>query len=222
MITRRNILALTGMGLVAGGSVFNLLRGGQIGLSGLAGIGAANAQGTAVQIEDITLGDEKAPVKVIEYASFTCPHCANFHNDTYKDFKRDYIDTGKVHFTYREVFFDRYGLWAAMVARCAGPDRYMSVADILYRTQREWARQGDAAAVADSLKRIGVQAGLSQEEVDACLNNADLAQSLVSWYEANADADNIRSTPSFLINGELSAGNMGLAQIGTLIDAAAN
>ena len=222
MITRRNILALTGMGLVAGGSVFNLLRGGQIGLSGLAGIGAANAQGTAVQIEDITLGDENAPVKVIEYASFTCPHCANFHNDTYKDFKRDYIDTGKVHFTYREVFFDRYGLWAAMVARCAGPDRYMSVADILYRTQGEWARQGDAAAVADSLKRIGVQAGLSQEEVDACLNNADLAQSLVSWYEANADADNIRSTPSFLINGELSAGNMGLAQIGTLIDAAAN
>ncbi|WP_339643860.1 DsbA family protein [Jannaschia helgolandensis] len=222
MITRRNILALTGMGLVAGGSVFNLLRGGQIGLSGLAGIGAANAQGTAVQIEDITLGDEKAPVKVIEYASFTCPHCANFHNDTYKDFKRDYIDTGKVHFTYREVFFDRYGLWAAMVARCAGPDRYMSVADILYRTQGEWARQGDAAAVAESLKRIGVQAGLSQEEVDACLNNADLAQSLVSWYEANADADNIRSTPSFLINGELSAGNMGLAQIGTLIDAAAN
>ena len=222
MITRRNILALTGMGLVAGGSVFNLLRGGQIGLSGLAGIGAANAQGTAVQIEDITLGDENAPVKVIEYASFTCPHCANFHNDTYKDFKRDYIDTGKVHFTYREVFFDRYGLWAAMVARCAGPDRYMSVADILYRTQGEWARQGDAAAVAESLKRIGVQAGLSQEEVDACLNNADLAQSLVSWYEANADADNIRSTPSFLINGELSAGNMGLAQIGALIDAAAN
>jgi protein-disulfide isomerase len=222
MITRRNILALTGMGLVAGGSVFNLLRGGQTALSGLVGIGAANAQGTAVQIEDITLGDENAPVKVIEYASFTCPHCANFHNDTYKDFKRDYIDTGKVHFTYREVFFDRYGLWAAMVARCAGPDRYMSVADILYRTQREWARQGDAAAVADSLKRIGVQAGLSQEEVDACLNNADLAQSLVSWYEANADADNIRSTPSFLINGELSAGNMSLTQIGTLIDAAAS
>lgn len=222
MITRRNILALTGMGLVAGGSVFNLLRDGQTGLSGLAGIGAANAQGTAVQIEDITLGDENAPVKVIEYASFTCPHCANFHNDTYKDFKRDYIDTGKVHFTYREVFFDRYGLWAAMVARCAGPDRYMGVAEILYATQGEWARQGDAAAVADSLKRIGLQAGLSQEEVDACLNNADLAQSLVSWYEANADADNIRSTPSFLINGELSAGNMGLAQIGTLIDAAAN
>ncbi len=161
-------------------------------------------------------------MKVIEYASFTCPHCANFHTDTYKDFKRDYIDTGKVHFTYREVFFDRYGLWAAMVARCAGPDRYMSVADILYRTQGEWARQGDAAAVADSLKRIGVQAGLSQEEVDACLNNADLAQSLVSWYEANADADNIRSTPSFLINGELAAGNMGLAQIGALIDAAAS
>ena len=67
-----------------------------------------------------------------------------------------------------------------------------------------------------------MQAGLSQEEVDACLNNADLAQSLVSWYEANADADNIRSTPSFLINGELSAGNMSLTQIGTLIDAAAS
>ena len=221
MITRRNILALTGMGLVAGGSIFNLLRGGQAGLSDLAGIGSANAQGTSAQIEDITLGDQNAPVKVIEYASFTCPHCASFHADTYEDLKRDYIDTGKVHFTYREVFFDRYGLWAAMIARCAGPERYMSVAEILYATQGEWARQGDAAAVADSLKRIGVQAGLSQEEVDACLQDADMAQSLVSWYEANADADNIRSTPSFLINGELAAGNMGLAQIGALIDAAA-
>ena len=161
-------------------------------------------------------------MKVIEYASYTCPHCAAFHADTFKDFRREYIDTGRVYFTFREVFFDRYGLWAAMVARCAGPDRYFGVADLIYATQSEWARQSDPAAVAESLKRIGAQAGLSREQLDACLADADQAQGLVSWYEANAARDGIQATPSFLINGEMHSGNLGLEQIGRLVDDAAS
>lgn len=221
MITRRKALTLTGIGLLAGGGLTLLPGPDAGGVAGLAPFGAANAQGTGA-IEDITIGDASAPVKVIEYASFTCPHCASFHNDTFKAFKADYIDTGKVQFTYREVFFDRYGLWAAMVARCAGPDRYMGVADLLYQTQSQWARQGDAASVAESLKKIGAQAGLSTEAVDACLQDADMAQNLVAWYESNAASDNVRSTPSFLINGEMHTGNMSLGQLGALIDDAAS
>ncbi|WP_299816867.1 DsbA family protein [uncultured Jannaschia sp.] len=207
MITRRRALTYTATGLA---------------LAGLQGIlplglaGAARAQDSG--IEDITLGDADAPVKVVEYASYTCPHCASFHNDTFKAFRTEYIDTGKVHFTYREVYFDRYGLWASMIARCAGPDRYFGVSDLLYSSQSDWARQGDPADVAASLKRIGAQAGLSAEQADACLQDAEKAQALVNWYEENAAADNIRSTPSFLVDGELHAGNLSLEQIGALVD----
>ena len=210
MITRRKALTHTATGLVLAG-LCNLLPAGLI--------GAANAQ-EAGAIEDVTLGDADAPVKIVEYASYTCPHCASFHNDTFEAFKRDYIDTGKVHFTYREVYFDRYGLWASMIARCAGPDRYFGVSDLLYSTQSDWARQGDPADVAASLKRIGAQAGLSSEEADACLQDAEKAQALVNWYEENVAADNIRSTPSFLVNGALHAGNMSLEQIASLVEEA--
>ncbi|SFJ73449.1 DsbA family protein [Jannaschia pohangensis] len=216
MITRRKALVLTATGLVAGGA-YGLWNGNAT-EGGLVDLGAANAQ--TIEIEDISIGDANAPVKVVEYASFTCPHCANFHRDTFKDFRRDYIETGKVHFTYREVFFDRYGLWAAMIARCAGQDRYFGVAEVLYQTQGEWARQGDPASVAASLKRIGAQAGLSAEQADACLQDGEMAQSLLAWYEGNASSDGIRSTPSFLINGEVHSGNMSLSQLGALVDEA--
>ena len=215
MITRRTTLSLLGLGTAAAG--YGLLR--PAGLPAL-DLGQARAQ-DAGAIEDITLGDADAPVEVIEYASFTCPHCANFHTATFKDFKRDYIDTGKVRFTYREVYFDRYGLWASMIARCAGPMRYMGVADLIYRGQNDWARQSDPAAVAESLKKIGAQAGLSREELDACLEDGDQAQALVAWFEANASRDGIQSTPSFLIDGEMHSGSMSLEQIGRLVDEAA-
>ena len=215
MITRRTTLSLLGLGTAAAG--YGLLR--PAGLPAL-DLGQARAQ-DAGAIEDITLGDADAPVEVIEYASFTCPHCANFHTATFKDFKRDYIDTGKVRFTYREVYFDRYGLWASMIARCAGPMRYMGVADLIYRGQNDWARQSDPAAVAESLKKIGAQAGLSRKELDACLEDGDQAQALVAWFEANASRDGVQSTPSFLIDGEMHSGSMSLEQIGRLVDEAA-
>ena len=215
MLNRRNMLIVGGAAAVGG--AYALWPRDEPGL--LPGVSAANAQGAA-EIVDVTLGDPDAPVKVVEYASFTCPHCAAFHADTFKDFRAQYIETGKVHFTYREVFFDRYGLWAAMVARCAGPERYFGVADLLYREQQNWARAGEPAAIADAIKRIGAQAGMDQATLDACLTDGDTAQALVSWYEANAQRDGIRSTPSFLVNGELHSGNMSLDQIGALVDAA--
>ena len=168
-------------------------------------VGAANAQQAAdIDISTITemvQGDENAPVTVIEYASYTCPHCASFHAGPYKQLKADYIDTGKIRFVYREVYFDRFGLWASMIARCAGPDRFFGVSDLLYSGQQTWARAGDPNQIVEELRKIGRLAGVSDDELNACLQDADKAQTLVAWYQANAEADDITSTPTFIIDG---------------------
>ena len=166
---------------------------------------------------DMVQGSEDAKVEIIEYASYTCPHCASFHAGPYKDLKKDYIETGKVKFIYREVYFDRFGLWASMIARCAGPDRFFGVTDLLFKEQSLWTRAGDPAAIVKELRKIGLKAGLDDEKLDACLNDAENAQALVTWYQENAERDNVRSTPSFLINGEPYS-NMNYADFSKIID----
>lgn len=177
---------------------------------------AVSAQDAA--IEEMVQGADDAPVTIIEYASYTCPHCASFHAGAYKNLKADYIDTGKVKFIYREVYFDRFGLWASMIARCAGPDRFFGVTDVLYAEQAQWSRAGDPAAIVGELRKIGKVAGLTDEMLDACMQDADKAQSLVNWYQANAEADDISSTPSFVINGTKHS-NMPYSELSALIDA---
>ena len=168
---------------------------------------------------EMTLGDPNAPVTMIEYASFTCPHCKTFHDGPFKQLKADYIDTGRVHFIYREVYFERYGLWAAMLARCAGPERYFGISDLIYDQQSEWASGGTPAEVADNLRRLGRTAGLSNEQVDACLMDGDMARALVAVYQANAKADGIESTPSFIIDGRRYS-NMPYAEMAAILDEA--
>ncbi|MCK0151434.1 DsbA family protein [Marivita sp. S6314] len=166
--------------------------------------GAANAQestGEKVEIQEMVLGSADAPVEVIEYASFTCPHCATFHSGVFKDLKADYIDTGKVKFIYREVYFDRYGLWGSMIARCGGEERFFGVTDMIYDQQSSWTRAGSEAAIADELRKIGRIAGLENEQLEACLSDGDKARSLIEWYQANAEEHGISSTPSFVIDG---------------------
>lgn len=169
------------------------------------------------EIPDMVQGSADAKVEIIEYASFTCPHCASFHAGPYKDLKKDYIDTGKVKFVYREVYFDRFGLWASMIARCAGPDRFFGMTDLIYKEQSLWSRAGDPAAIVTELRKIGLKGGLDNDTLDACLEDADNAQALVAWYQENAERDNIRSTPSFLINGEPYS-NMNYADFSAIID----
>lgn len=169
------------------------------------------------EIPDMIQGDADAKVEIIEYASYTCPHCASFHAGPYKDLKKDYIETGKVKFIYREVYFDRFGLWASMIARCAGPDRFFGMTDLLYKEQSLWSRAGDPAAIVAELRKIGLKGGLDNDALDACLEDADNAQALVAWYQENAERDNIRSTPSFLINGEPYS-NMNYPDFSAIID----
>jgi protein-disulfide isomerase len=177
------------------------------------------AQGTAAPvIEDMVLGADDAPVTIIEYASFTCPHCANFHKDVFKSLKADYIDTGKVRFIYREVYFDRYGLWAAMMARCGGEMKYFGITSILFDTQSEWAASEDPAVVVENLKRIGRSAGMDDATLDACMKDQDTAKALMTRYEENMAADKVTGTPTLFINGEMQP-NMSYADLKAILDA---
>ena len=183
----------------------------------LAGPGLRPAAAQSADIPDMTLGDENAPVTMIEYASFTCPHCANFHADTFKRLKDAYIYTGKVRFVYLEVYFDRYGLWASMVARCGDGARFFGIAEMIYDTQRAWTSGDDPATIAENLKRIGRTAGLDNDTLDACMTDAAKAESLVAWYRANAEADGIEATPSFMIDGQPYS-NMSFGDFSDILD----
>ena len=168
---------------------------------------AANAQSSdadagAAEIIDMVQGAEDAPITVIEYASFTCPHCARFHSDVYKLLRKNYIDTGKVKFIFREVYFDKYGMWASMIARCSGPDRFFGMTDLILNSQSTWVRAGDDLAIVEALRKIGRLSGMQDAALDSCLQDGDKLRALVGWYKENAQRDGIQSTPSFLIDGQ--------------------
>jgi protein-disulfide isomerase len=166
----------------------------------------AETQDTSVsdssEIVEMTIGDVGAPVTMVEYASFTCPHCKNFHLNVFDKLKSEYIDTGKVRFVFREVYFDRFGLWAGMVARCSGEKSYFGMVDMIFQKQTEWTK-GEPADIVNNLKKIGRVAGLDNESLDSCLQDIDRAKAMVEIYRANSVADKIESTPSFIINGKL-------------------
>ena len=133
----------------------------------------ADAPAATTEIQDMTLGNPDSAVQIIEYASYTCPHCAAFDQGPFQQLKADYIDNDKIGFTYREVYFDRYGLWASMVSRCGGEDKFFGITDMIYAGQSEWVRAGEPAAIVEELRKIGRLAGLDNAELDACLQDGE-------------------------------------------------
>ncbi|MGB0660430.1 MAG: DsbA family protein [Mangrovicoccus sp.] len=156
----------------------------------------------APEVIEMTLGSDDAPITMIEYASFTCPHCANFHKDVFPRLREDYIDTGKVKFIYREVYFDRVGLWASIVARCGGEEKFFGISSQIFSEFKSWFVPKDMAATADNLRRYGRVAGLTDDQLNACLTDEGNARALVGWFQENAKTDEITATPSFVIDGE--------------------
>ena len=148
------------------------------------------------------LGDTDAPVTIVEYASFTCPHCATFHLEVLPRIKKNYLDKGLVQLEYREVYFDGPGLWAGLLARCKGDDKYFPMIDLLFKKQEDWTK-GNLDNIKEGLLSMGRQAGLTNDESLACMQDDNLAEQMVVSFQENAKRDNIKSTPSFLINGEL-------------------
>jgi protein-disulfide isomerase len=215
---RRTLLAAGGGALVALGAGWTLSRPDPA--TGLLP-GAANAQTADAPLPDViemVKGDPDALVEIVEYASFTCPHCASFHANQFKLLESNYIETGKVKFIYREVYFDRPGLWASMIARCTdNVDFFFGFLELLYQEQRAWLASGDPAMIIEDLRKLAKTAGLDDAALDACLSNGPKAEALFNWYQENAERDGIKSTPSFFIDGT-SYSNMAYDEFADTLD----
>lgn len=171
---------------------------------------------------DIVMGDENAPVTIVEYASLTCPHCASFHRDAYPEIKANYIDTGKAKLVLREVYFDQFGLWASAVSRCGGDSRFYAFIDLYLNKQRDWSGKPTPAEIVEEIRRFGRLGGLSNERIDACLEDTEFHTKLIEDYQTNAQADGVRSTPYFLVNGTPVRGAVSAAEMAEAIDSALN
>jgi protein-disulfide isomerase len=151
-------------------------------------------------LPDIIIGKDDAPYTIVEYASMTCPHCAEFQTDVFPKIKATYIDSGKVRYMLREFPLDNLAAAAFMLARCAGNDRYYAMVDALFETQETWAAPGGDAK--DKLLQIARQAGISKEQFDQCLADQELFGKIVKTREIAHEKFQVDSTPTFFVNGK--------------------
>src|ERR1700732_3029870 len=196
MITRRAFtaaLSLTGLAALAG-------------LSPLRLISYAMAQGASdvakpVSLPDMALGPANASVTITEFASMTCPHCAAFSEAVFPKIKSEYVDTSKVRYVFREFPLDIKAAAGSMLARCIAKDdsgKYFAVIDMLFKQQNDWVLKNTA----ETLTRIGKQAGLSQEAVEACLKDQALLDKIAADQKYASEVLKVDSTPTFFINGD--------------------
>src|SRR5215469_12240805 len=153
--------------------------------------------------DDRILGNPEAPITIVEYASLTCPHCAHFANDVLPEIKKEWIDTGKAKLVLRDFPLDEPALRAAMITRCAPPDRYYAFADTFFAAQEKWVRSTDYR---EALVRLAKLGGMGKEEFDACLANTALENKIVEGRLKASQELNVDSTPTFFVNGSKLAG----------------
>jgi protein-disulfide isomerase len=157
-----------------------------------------------VRPDDVVLGKADAKITVIEYASLTCPHCADFETKTFPKVQKDWIDTGKVRWVFRDFPFDPVALKAHVIAHCGGPDKFYGLIEVFYAQQRNWYRPDADASVAE-LTKLTKFAGVSDAQVKACLADTKLSTLVVTNRQSGDDAG-VDSTPTFFINGSKSTG----------------
>ena len=152
----------------------------------------------ALTKDDRILGNPDAPITIIEYASLTCPHCAHFANEVLPELKKKWIDTGKAKLVLRDYPLDEPALRAAMIARCAPPDRFYAYTDMFFGAQEKWVTARDYR---DALARLVKLGGMSREEFDNCLKNTALENKIVEGRLIASKELDVNSTPTFFING---------------------
>ncbi len=163
----------------------------------------AQAPGPQIAADDMILGSPDAKVTIVEYASLTCSHCARFHKETMPKLKAEFIDTGKVKLVYRDFPFDEPSFRGAMLARCAGKDRFFGFVDTMFQTQESWATPNGWKA---GLARIAKLGGMSQEAFDQCLANKAIEEPILAKRLEATQKFGVESTPTFFINGEKVSG----------------
>ncbi len=195
-----------------------------VGASLLSFAGAARAASVPIvelmapeALPDMALGNEKAPVTIVEYASMTCPHCARFQEGTFPELKKRYIDTGKVHYIFREFPLDKLAAAASMLARCAGANdknKYFALVDTLFQQQRTWAVEKPIPP----LLAIAKQAGFTEQSFNACLSNQKVLDGIEAVRQRAIDKFKVNSTPTFFINGNSYSGEMSIDDMAKIID----
>ncbi len=154
-------------------------------------------------MKDRVMGDPKAPVTMIEYASLSCPHCADFATKTLPKIEKNFITTGKVKLIFRDYPFDGPAFAAAMVARCAPPQRYFPFLAVLFANQDIWARSANPR---EGLARIAKLGGMTQDDFNSCVDNKSLYEAL-RQRELSAQREyGVHSTPTFIIGDKTIVG----------------
>ena len=203
----------------------NLLRAaGTLGAAFMLPAAAANAQSVDVAelmaegpLPDMIIGAEDAPITMIEYASMTCIHCANFHTEIYPALKEKYIDTGKVRLVFREFPLDRLAAAASMLGRCLDEGKFFPFIDAMFTQRNTWVVSGDAIKPLFAIVR---QAGFTQETFTQCLTNQELLDGVVAMRKRGGEVFGVDSTPTFFINGEKTTGVQSLEALEEAVCAA--
>ena len=153
----------------------------------------------AVKPDDRVLGKADAPITIIEYASLTCPHCAHFAVDVLPKLKQKWIDTGKAKLVLRDFPLDEPALRAAMVARCAPPDKFYPLADTFFSQQEQWVTARDYRAALEKLAKL---AGIGDKQFKTCIEDKKLEDQVAQSRLTAAQQLGVSSTPSFFVNGQ--------------------
>ncbi len=172
-------------------------------------------ESSASEVTERAIGNDDAPVTIIEYSSLTCPHCASFHNEVLPDLKKKYIETGKVRMIFRDFPLNEPAVDAAVLAHCSGPDRYVGFLDVLFQTQASWASSPDPR---EALKQLGKLGGLDESQMDSCFNDESMVDGVLQSRLEGQNEHKVQSTPTFVINGETHAGNRTIDEFADIID----
>lgn len=171
-----------------------------------------------VSASDFTLGNKNAPVTMIEYASLSCPHCASFTRESFGKIKKNYIDSGKVLFVFRNFPLNHPALEAAMFASCQAKDsseKYFETVKALFKTQDSWAFDANYSHRIETIAKLD---GMTSENYQKCIKDESLKKNILETRMEASKSLQIRSAPSFFINGEVSAGYVDYLTLKKLIE----
>ena len=167
--------------------------------------------------KDFVIGNEDAKITIIEYASLSCSHCADFHVNTLETLKKEYIDTGKVRMVFRDYPFNYPALLGSMVLRCIPENYRYDYMNALFKLQTDWVNKKNKKTIQE-LYKIMQSGGMTKEEYDACIYNTELENEILEGVMEAQNQFNIKSTPSFIINGKLIEGNKSIKEFRQIID----
>ena len=167
--------------------------------------------------KDFVIGNEDAKITIIEYASLSCSHCADFHVNTLETLKKEYIDTGKVKMVFRDYPFNYPALLGSMVLRCIPENYRYDYMNALFKLQLDWVNKKNKKTIQE-LYKIMQSGGMTKDEYDACIYNTELENEILKGVMEAQNQFNIKSTPSFIINGTLIEGNKSIKEFRQIID----